>query len=254
MNHRIRRIPTESGMWLVFSTVVAAGMLPATGCSRQRIEPVRIANPALGPVRVAVAPALNFSGSTELNEVVTAEIMASELAAVDHFEVLPVSRVLAVLASQGLDRVQSPAHAIEIARQVGADAVLLFGITEYDPYEPPVVGIAAQLYGQVPRTDSRFVDPVVASRSASPVEQPSVDVSDGVLAQASEVYNADHQHVREAIMEFARLRNADDSAWGWRKYTVSQRHYLRFVCHATIRHMVTSGVRSQYATAVPTSG
>ena len=97
---------------------------------------------------IAVAPALNVSGSGHLDPNAIADLMASELSYVADIEVIPVNRVLAVLADQGRTRVESPGHAWQIAEVLGADGILVFAVTEYDAYDPPVVGIASQLYGR----------------------------------------------------------------------------------------------------------
>ena len=193
-------------------------------------------------MRVAVAPALNFSGSPDFDPVVVADLMASELSHVDGFDVLPVSRVLAVLAQQGRGEVESPDHALEIADTLGADAILVFSVTEYDPYEPPVVGITAQLYGSNSSSKMAQLDPVLVSRSATPIAGDSGKTSVEPLAQAVEVFNAAHEPTVIRVKAFAKDRSADESPFGWQKYTASQQHYLRFCCHATIRELVENGV------------
>jgi len=229
--------------------MVAVGLTLAAGCGPRRVASVRIANPWLGSMRVAVAPALNFSGSGDFDPNTVADLMASELAQVEGFEVLPVSRVLAVLAQQGRSRVESPAHALEIIDRLGADGLLVFAVTEYDPYEPPVVGIAAQLYD--PRRGGRLtgVDPVLVSRRASPVSFDAVASSDSPVAETARVFNAACQDTARAVREYAAARQTEDNALGWRKYTASQQHYLRFCCYATIMDLVQHGAARPVANA-----
>ena len=86
------------------------------------------------------------------------------------------------------------------------------------------------------------IDPVLASRSASPLALPAAAPPDAPLAQVQRVYNAAHEPTVAAIREFARVRGADKSPFGWRKYVVSQQQYLRFCCHATISELVQNGV------------
>ena len=152
-------------------------------------------------------------------------------------EVIPVNRVLAVLADQGRERVESPGHALKIAETLGADALLVFAVTEFDAYEPPVVGLAAQLYGRRrhPRT-VRF-DPVAESRAAAPLHQWVNASPMAPIAQAERVFDASHERVCKAVRRFAESRSADKSPFGWRKYIASQQSYLRFCCHETIRAM-----------------
>ena len=92
---------------------------------------------------IAVAPALNLSGAADFDPSRFADLMASELSYADGISVIPVSRVLGVLAAQELEKVESQAHAHELVRLLGADAILVFAVTEYDPYDPPSIAISA---------------------------------------------------------------------------------------------------------------
>lgn len=236
MNASIRRIARTA---MAVSVVVSISA--SVGCHQGSPSVVRIANPTLGPMIVAVAPALNFSGAGDFDPNTVADIMASELSHVDGFEVLPVSRVLAVLAGTGLDRVESPAHARAVADALGVDAILIFAVTEYDPYDPPVVGLAAQLYGTRRGGVESGFDPVQESRRATATSERVVDGPDGLLASFSGVFNASHAPTIRAVQAYASIRDGGASPYGWRKYVVSQRHYLRFCCDATIRRMVLDG-------------
>jgi hypothetical protein len=218
-----------------------------SGCEKD-VPTVRVRNPWLGGMRVAVAPALNFSGSSDFDREAVADLMASELSHVDGFEVIPVSRVLAVLAWQEREGIESPTHALEVRQALGADAILVFAVTEYDPYIPPVVGIAAQLYGTFPGEAFTGVDPVRVSRSAAPLSERPVASSNEPLAQTTRVFNAAHEPTAVEVKAFAKLRDADESPFGWRKYMVSQQHYLRFCCQATIKELVQNGVSRRVAT------
>jgi hypothetical protein len=189
---------------------------------------------------IAVAPALNFSGSADFDPDVVADLMASELGYVEGITVIPVSRVLAVLARQGCAEVKSPGHALEIGEQLGADAVLVFAVTEYDPYHPPTVGIAAQLYGQVPRSSQEGgLDPVLVSRQARPFAEATPGAAlPGLIAQAQRTFNASHEFVVRQVRCFAKRRNAGKSPYGWRLYLVSQREYLRYCCSTIVEALL----------------
>lgn len=208
------------------------------GCVGKRVEPFRLANETLGPMTIAVAPALNVSGSSDFDPNRVADLMAVELSFVEGIEVIPVNRVLAVLTDQKRSRVESPEHALEIARVLGADAILVFAITEYDAYEPPVVGISAQLYGQRRSHRVAAFDPVDESRRAAPSRSLGAGSSVAPLAQAERVFDASHEWVSEEVQRFAKARGADGSPFGWRKYLVSQLHYIRFCCYATVRSLI----------------
>ena len=164
---------------------------------------------------------------------------------------IPVSRVLGVLAAQGRDSVESQAHALELSELLGADAVLVFAGTEYDPYDPPSIGISAQLYGARPRSSVRALDPVGMSREAGPAPPGSRTGSRGVLAQTQRVFDASHNSVVKEVREFASSRGGSGSPYGWRRYLVSQQDYMRFCCHATVRALLNGGDDVGFVGATP---
>lgn len=219
---------------------LVVGTLSLWGCASERIgtDPVSIANPTLGPIKIAVAPAVNLSGSTDFDPDRFADLMASELSYADRVEVIPVSRVLGILSAQGLSSVESSTHALELVRLLGADAILVFAVTEYDPYDPPIIGITAQLYGTRSLPGMRRVDPVAMSLQASPGPFSQRSSPRGLLAVAQRVFDASHDFVRRDLREFALKRGVDESPYGWRKYLISQRHYVRYCCHATVRGLL----------------
>ncbi len=222
-------------LWLLTS-------IGATGCgSSRRIAKVEIANPFLGTVTIAVAPAVNVSGSTDFDVNRFADLMASELSHADRVAVIPVSRVLGALAVQGKDRVDSPAHAMEIAELVGADAILVFAVTEYDPYDPPSIGISAQLFGRDPWQgfDAGNDDDAKSDVHAEGGVARNRDGAGRVLAETQRIFNASHADVVGDIQSFARQRDADESPYGWRRYVVSQQHYIRYCCYATVRALLS---------------
>jgi len=208
------------------------GAVATMGCSQKRTESGLTA-PYGQTMTIAVAPAMNFSGSSQWDPVRMGDLMASELSQVPGINVVGVNRVLAVLARQGRDRIASPAHALEVCDQLGVDAILVFAITEYDPYDPPVIGLAAQLYG--PRPREMGFDPVAASRQARPfpADGPTPDAL-RPWAQTQRTYNAAAESTQKAVEEYGRTRDAERSPLGWRKYLASQELYMRFCCHKTL--------------------
>ncbi|HUU83581.1 MAG TPA: hypothetical protein VM243_08760 [Phycisphaerae bacterium] len=223
--------------------LIAGSWIAATGCSQKEplaFDPARVPNPMLGPMTIAVAPALNFSGSPDFDRNTVADLMASELGYVEGITVIPVSRVLAVLARQGRNEVESPRHALEIGEQLGADAVLVFAITEYDPYDPPTVGLAAQLYGQAPwcRPEDELDPMLVAGQAGLVAANPTQEPPGRLLVQAQRTFNASHHYIVQQVKTFARRRGTRDSPYGWRLYLVSQTDYLRFCCATILEAMV----------------
>ncbi len=228
----------ELRVWM--PVVVLAGTWLSVGCRMKErvVEPAVIANPAMGPMSIAVAPALNQSGSTDFDADRFADLMAGELSYADGVSVIPVSRVLAVLAAQRMDGVESPTHALEIVQALGVDAILVFSVTEYDPYDPPSIGITAQLYGTRPGQSGGTVDPVTLSRQAALAASSSGRVPRGLIAQTQGVFDASHDSVVRDVRHYASYRRGEQSPYGWRKYVVSQQHFIRYCCYATIKRLM----------------
>jgi hypothetical protein len=214
------------------------------GCSeRLPAEPVLVRNDLLDYATVAVAPALNLSGSTDFDPNRFADLMAGELSYVDRIRVIPVSRVLGVLAAQGQERVSSARHAGELADWLGADVVLVFAVTEYDPYEPPRIGISAQLFGKGSRPGVELAGPVDSPRRFRMEGRPPEDPSVHVLAETQRVFDASHAEVLREIRGYAARRTGDESPYGWRKYVVSQELFARFCSYATIDSLLNGDRR-----------
>jgi len=205
------------------------------------VQPEVVPNRLLGPVTIAVAPAINLSGSADFDPNRFADLMASELSFVEGVRVIPVSRVLGILAAQRLERVESAVHAEQLARWVGADAILVFAVTEYDPYDPPSIGISAQLFGSRPRTGIELPGPVDPNQPVVREVVPPEKAGVHVLAESQRVFNASHERIVREIRLFARQRNADESPYGWRRYVVDQQRYMRFCCHATVYALLAGG-------------
>jgi len=249
----IRRTVSQLFGFRSLAALAVLGVLIAGGCKRSS-APVRVANGYLGPLTIAVAPALNFSGSTDFDRASVADIMASELGTVVGVEVIPVSRVLAVLGQDGQDEIESPAHALEVVDRLGADAILIFAVTEYEPYYPPIVGIAAQLYGARRVGATASLDPVRLSRQARTTEADIQSQTFGPLAQSEHIFDAGHQFTEKDVEDFAKARGGGDSAFDWELYVQSQRHYLRYCCFRTVQRIFGGGVDMAIASGPDPAG
>jgi len=214
--------------------MLCLSLAAAAGCSESRNRhDVEWTSAPPGRL-IAVAPALNFSGSPDFDPVKVADIMASELSETPGIGVIGVNRVLAVLVEQSVDRIQSPQHARAVCERLGADAILVFAITEYDPYTP-VVGVAAQMYGRQP-TDRQF-DPVATSRMARPFEHVASDQGPRPYAEVQRIFNAEHADVQSDVKDYSDSRTANKSPYGWKKYLRSQQWFLRFCCSRVCRDL-----------------
>lgn len=234
------RIPGKLKMTLRKCLVVQAlGLtLAVIGCSGQSRGPLVVAPyPAL--TTIAVAPVLNFSGTQDLDTLKVTDILFGELQQVDGLAVIPVNRVLAQMAQDGIDVIESPQQALELAERLGVQAIIVTAITEYDPYFPPKVGLAMQLYGLDERADLSGIDTVKLQRRASPM-QIKVDLEKRYWpkSQVQRRYDGRDDETINKVKQFARERGTGHSPYGWEVYVRTQQDYLRFVCHEAISELM----------------
>lgn len=227
-------------MKLILKNLCAAplAIMLIAGCSQSRKERDETSIPRsfVKPVTIAVAPVLNFSGEFSLDPIAAADLLASELTYVDGVTVVPLNRVMAVLAAQGRMQVESPAHALAVCEMIGADAILVAGITEYDAYTP-TVGLILQMYAPNRESPSAF-EPLVASRMAEPFE--ITLMSDPLLpsSQVQLVLNGSHDRVQTAVKKFAGPRDGMKTHLGWRQYLKVQSLYLRFCWNDAVMRLM----------------
>ena len=215
------------------------GMAIPAGCARRDNSTVQLRPGA--PTVVAVAPVLNLSNSADWDALKVTDVLASELQSFPGVAVIPVNTVVAALALTGRSSVETPQDAIDLARELGADATLVAAITEYQPYDPPIVGLILQWYPRrlVSPPPTRF-DPVSASRQATEVAP--VEYSDEAilapLIQVQRVYNAADRELRKEIRVYANKCRRYDSSYGWRLHTQKQELFVRYCCRASIETML----------------
>ncbi len=182
--------------------------------------------PPRPPLVLVVAPVLNLSNSSDVDTLKITDLIASECLSFANVSVVPVNQVLAELVRQGRTSVEAPGEAVELARVFGADATVVVGITEYRPYDPPVVGLVLQYYAATgPRADD------------APTDSPPLS---GVRPrwQLQRVFNAADERVLKELKDFADKRDGDQSPYSWRKYVKAQELYVRYCGWALIRTML----------------
>lgn len=222
---------------LVLKALSLTGLL--VGCSNTHKQ-TPLTAPYSGQVTIAVAPVLNYSGTAELDTLKVTDILFSELQQVEGLAVVPVNRVLAQMAQDGTDSIQSPQQAVELAEKLGAQAIVVAAITEYSPYYPPVVGVALQLYGfgNEDVVHSAF-DPVTMERLPSPMKV-HLDLAHKYWpkSQVLRIYNSRDRRTVDEVKQFAKERGTGTSPYEWELYLRTQTDYLRFVSHRAIRELL----------------
>lgn len=220
---------------------VLGAVLTVVGCADRKAG-LTVETPFPPGFSIAVAPILNFSGQFDLDPVQAADLLASELTSFGSVVVLPVNRVVAALAAEGRLQVESPQHALDIADAVGADALVVAGITEYDAYTP-IVGVVLQMYTAANTSESALDVVAVSRRADDPMATTAMADARWPAAQIQRVYNASHGDVLSAVRDYAEPRSAGESPFGWRQYVKVQKLYLRFCWHDALERLMKQQFR-----------
>lgn len=188
---------------------------------------------------IAVVPFLNQSGSENLDVMAVTDEFYTELQQVTGgLQVIPVNRVLAALTKLGIKNVSNPDEVMMLAGQLGADAIIVGTVTRYDPYQPPRMGMALQLYHRekADKENISHIDPGGIARRGRAFEMPG-GIPIRPEAMVVRIFDADRKEVIARIKKYTRHRQADTTPSGWRKFLTS-RNYLRFVCYEMIGELL----------------
>lgn len=189
----------------------------------------------------AVAPALNLSGQNQVDPLLQADLLFGQLQQVNGITAIPVNRVAEVYASLRIDKVQSEEQATLVCDLLGCDALLVPTITAYDPYNPPKVGAAIQLFAQASSSARpAAVDVRELARRATPGPNESAP-SRSNFVQVVGMYDAANGSVRQSLWDYARGRNDPKGPLGEKEYLVSMDRYCGFVYHCLISDLINSG-------------
>ena len=185
----------------------------------------------------AVAPAVNLSGERGIDPLLQADLLYQQVQNVRGVRAIPVNRVAEAFASLGVRQVGTPEQAQVVCELIGADALLVPTVTIYDPYDPPKVGAALQLFprgGSLLRPAGAMdMDAVRKLARSARIDQPlAMPPLPRAFAQEAGMYDASHGSVRAALDAYARGRNDPDApAVGREKFLLSMDAYGGFVYH-----------------------
>jgi hypothetical protein len=187
----------------------------------------------------AVVPVQDLSGTGALDTLALTDIFAGELAQVPQVSVVPVSQTVAVMIGQGWRGLSAPNQAQILAQMLSADGVIVIAVTEYDPYEPPRIGLIAEVYLVAPRPAASLPGEDV-NRAPAPLASQPVSVPQGPDRQVQRIFDARQQAEQKAIRRFARRDTKGSNEW--QEYLRNQRQFLRYCSWETVMDLV-GGVR-----------
>jgi len=194
----------------------------------------------------AVAPLRNESGAKHVDGSAIAVAIAAQLTQAQGVVAIPVSRTVTTMRELGLNAFQGPEHARQIAEALGADAILVGSITDYDPYNPPKIGVTLSLYSRArnirtPFKKDKELDPLdlmgaVSDRSFKLIQ---ADDPDKPLSVASEHFDGANHEVQYALRAYANGRFEDGaSPLGWRRFLASMTLFTQFAAHRMVERLL----------------
>ncbi len=213
------------------STLVVLGALGASGCflRPQLQKPIRLSSAHDGVQLWAVVPFANESGVSTVNTYRVADLFTQELQQVHGINTVPVNRVVAAMRASNIPSVATPAEAMQLIRTLEVDAIVVGTISAWDPYPPPTLGMAVQVFGAAAGNRGRDIDPRDLVRASH------ADVAIGELgptgarAQAAGVFDSRNHQTLAWLQQYATGRTEPDGAYGTEIYLMDMQLYTQFV-------------------------
>ncbi|MFW6058753.1 MAG: hypothetical protein ACODAQ_01140 [Phycisphaeraceae bacterium] len=221
--------------------VLAAVGAMLSGCQlwqRDRAEPLRA---PYGERQVwAVAPLGNESGTRWVDGARIADHITQQLENADGLDTVAVNRVLAAMESLEMDAVTSPDDAAALRRTLDVDGLVVGTVTAYDPYDPPKLGLAVELYTgpRHPRIAAPDVRELQQAATDESVQLPPLEL-DRPISLASGYFDAADADVRRRLKRYAGDRGREGvGEERWRLYRISMDLYTEFVSYEVSRRLL----------------
>ena len=230
---------TSEQVMLTVTVLVLCGCAPRG----PQAQPV---SPRPEPTQLwAVAPLRNESGSAHADGLALADHLARQFETAAGVDVLPVNRTLAAMAALALSAPASPQDALKLLGTLDADALVVGTVTAYDPYDPPKLGLALELYvnprrrGQAPAGLRELV-----SAAVDRAEAPGRRALRQPVGVVSALFDAGDASVRALLKEYVhrRGRGPDDPAAA-RLHWISMDLFSQFVSHEMSRRLLETESR-----------
>jgi len=236
---------------LLLATFLTACWLTACTTKETLTPPHSLRSPYDRSVLWAVAPFTNESGVSTVDGARVADLFAEQTEQVNGIDAVPVNRVIMAMRRLGMQSVSTAAEARTLMNMLGVDGLIVGTVTSYDPYPPPKIGAAIQLFsGPRPGVVSNL-DPVEVTRSRTEVVAMSQMNNTQTAGQASGVFDSQDQQVLLWLDDYAAGRTEPASAYGNRIYLVNMELYTQFVAYRLLHDLLRSEQPVQTAEATP---
>jgi len=236
---------------LIYAAIMLSLLVAGCGIRlwpRRGAEEPITENPFPGIRHIAVAEFRDWSGYS-IDGWKVADYFASELSQVGLYDVMPAMQTRAASLSAGLDS-RDPKNALAIAKNLKADAVVIGGITTFEPYVPKRVGLSVVILTTGADLSDEGVEVIMElERTGKAMSVFSPSAPEGMLAYGSRVFDAAQNEVVDEAKAYAAGRKGRQGPLGWRAYLEITDEFLRFACNRLIRRMLTEQPSMKGATA-----
>jgi hypothetical protein len=214
--------------------LIAAAACAGSGCRFFGYYIDNPENPMEGVRRIAVAPVESPGTSDPMK---LGEMLAGELVQFPGVEVLHPTDVQSIARKNNLGFTDE-ASIRAIGRLAGADAVLVAELTEHNPYPPPRIGIAAQLFfTEAGGGNSRSAIDLSTAGRARPVTR----LDRGDMIGVEKVYDGSQRETRDLAASYARGHALEGEAIGGADRVLRLPDlYFRFVSNRLVREIFAS--------------
>jgi len=191
-----------------------------------------------GDVLWAVAPLGNESGYASADAEMVADALVAKIDEARGIACLPLNRTIAAMRSKNMRAVRTPGDARQLAMALGVDAVVVGNITNYDPYDPPKLGLALALYSR-DRESGEPVDPMKLKSSFTDYGQITRSQhADRPAAVVSEHLDGANHEVQMELRRYVSGRHDSESALGWRGSLASMGLYTEFAAFVAVSRIL----------------
>ena len=228
-------------MFFVIRAAALAAIVVSSGCQiGPRLQaPAAHASPQATQRVWAVAPFINESGVSRVDNLHLADQFAYEIDQVNGLASLPVNRVAAAMHLLQIREVATEAEGIALLNVLDADGLVIGSVTSYDAFPPLRLGLSVLLITRERIDATAPFSPLEIARTAA--GEPAVNgMRTYRAAEASAIFDASNHAVRASLDQYTRGRVMPDSAFGAGIYDVNMDLYTRFVSHQLIGDLLTA--------------
>jgi len=220
--------------------VVLLGFTAPSGCTRhgRLTSPTGLSSP-VGQTRLwAVVPFTNESGVSTVDSFRVADAFTQQLEQVRGIDTVAVNRVVNAMRAAKIVSVGTPNEAFILMESLQVDAIVVGTITAFDPYPPPTLGMAIQVFTRDARHGGHALDTQALTRAPTDDTVATGFKGFQATAQAAGVFDARNHTTLALLRKYATGRTEPDSPFGNEVYLMDIELYTQFVSYWLIHDLL----------------